>query len=123
MERAGGGIIVNVSSIAGVRALARALPYSAVKAALINYTARQALALAPKHIRVNAIAPGSVEFPGGTWDQRRTSQPELYQATLENPWGRYGRPEEIAQVALFLPSDLASWITGQSIVVDGGQSL
>jgi hypothetical protein len=72
-----------VSSIAGVRALARALPYSAVKAALINYTARQALALAPKHIRVNAIAPGSVEFPGGTWDQRRTSQPELYQATLE----------------------------------------
>jgi 3-oxoacyl-[acyl-carrier protein] reductase len=84
----------------------------------------QGLALAAKQIRVNAIAPGSIEFPGGIWDSRKTSEPELYQRVLKSiPWGRYGSPDEIARVALFLASDLASWVTGQTIVVDGGQSL
>ena len=78
----------------------------------------------PKRIRVNAIAPGSIEFAGGVWDSRRTSDPKLYQATLENiPWGRFGAPEEITKVALFLASDMATWVTGQTIVVDGGQLL
>jgi 3-oxoacyl-[acyl-carrier protein] reductase len=118
------GCIVNISSISGLMAVPRSLPYAAIKAAVINYTMGQGLALAPKQIRVNAIAPGSIEFPGGTWESRKTSQPELYQRTLESiPWGRYGSPEEIAGVALFLASDLASWVTGQTIVVDGGQSL
>jgi 3-oxoacyl-[acyl-carrier protein] reductase len=124
MEKAGSGVIVNISSIAGLMAMARALPYAAVKAALVNYTMGQALALAAKRIRVNAIAPGSIEFPGGVWDQRKRSNPELYRNTLEKiPWGRYGGPEEVAKVALFLASDLASWVTGQTIVVDGGQLL
>jgi 3-oxoacyl-[acyl-carrier protein] reductase len=102
----------------------RSLPYAAVKAAVINYTMGQALALAAKRIRVNAIAPGSIEFPGGVWDQRRKSEPELYRRTLASiPWQRYGTPEEVAAVAVFLASDLASWVTGQTIVVDGGQSL
>jgi 3-oxoacyl-[acyl-carrier protein] reductase len=84
----------------------------------------QGLALAAKRIRVNAIAPGSIEFPGGVWDDRKRSNPELYQATLKSiPWGRLGLPEEIAKVALFLASDMASWVTGQTIVVDGGQLL
>ena len=82
----------------------------------------QGLALAAKQIR--AIAPGSIEFPGGIWESRKTSDPELYQRILKSiPWGRYGSPEDIARVALFLASDLASWVTGQTIVVDGGQSL
>lgn len=118
------GSIVNISSISGLMAVPRTLPYAAIKAALINYTMGQGLALAPKRIRVNAIAPGSIEFPGGVWDQRKTSDPELYQQRLKSiPWGRLGLPEEIAKVALFLASDLASWVTGQTIVVDGGQSL
>jgi len=118
------GCIVNISSISGLMAVPRSLPYAAIKAAVINYTMGQGLALAPKQIRVNCIAPGSIEFPGGTWESRKTEQPELYQRTLESiPWGRYGSPEEIAGVALFLASDLASWVTGQTIVVDGGQSL
>jgi 3-oxoacyl-[acyl-carrier protein] reductase len=124
MERRGGGAIINISSISGLMAVPRSLPYAAVKAALINYTMGQGLALAAKRIRVNAIAPGSIEFEGGVWDHRRMSDPGLYRATLESiPWGRFGRPEEIATVALFLASDLASWVTGQTIVVDGGQSL
>ena len=118
------GSIVNISSISGLLAVARSLPYAAVKAALINYTMGQGLALAPKRIRVNGIAPGSIEFPGGVWENRKTADPDLYQRTLKRiPWGRLGSPEEIAKVALFLASDLASWVTGQTIVVDGGQSL
>jgi 3-oxoacyl-[acyl-carrier protein] reductase len=118
------GSIINIASISGLSAVPRTLPYAAVKAALINYTMGQGLALAPKRIRVNAIAPGSTEFPGGVWESRKSSDPELYQRTLRNiPWGRLGSPEEIAKVALFLASDLASWVTGQTIVVDGGQSL
>src|SRR5262245_15326018 len=118
------GSIINISSISGLMAVARSLPYAAVKAALINYTMGQGLALAPKGIRVNGIAPGSIEFPGGVWDNRKTSDPELYQRVLKGiPWARFGLPEEIAKVALFLASDLASWVTGQTIVVDGGQSL
>ena len=118
------GSIINISSISGLMAVPRTLPYAAVKAALINYTMGQGLALAAKQIRVNAIAPGSTLFPGGVWEARKTSDPELYQRRLEGiPWGRFGSPEDIAKVALFLASDLASWVTGQTIVVDGGQSL
>jgi 3-oxoacyl-[acyl-carrier protein] reductase len=118
------GSIINISSISGLMAVPRTLPYAAIKAALINYTMGQGLALAPKQIRVNAIAPGSTTFPGGVWEGRKISDPELYQRRLEGiPWGRFGSPEDIAKVALFLASDLASWVTGQTIVVDGGQSL
>ncbi|HTO83750.1 MAG TPA: SDR family NAD(P)-dependent oxidoreductase [Methylomirabilota bacterium] len=124
MEKTGGGAVINISSISGFMAVPRSLPYAAVKAALVNYTMGQGLALAPKRIRVNAIAPGSIEFPGGVWDNRRTSDPQLYQRTLDSiPWGRYGTPEEIAKVALFLASEMGSWVTGQTIVVDGGQLL
>ncbi len=124
IDKAGGGAILNISSISGYRASARSAPYAAVKAALINYTQSQAVMLAGKRIRVNAIAPGSIEFPGGTWEKRKTENPALYEATLKSiPWGRYGKPDEIATAALFLVSDLASWVTGQTLTVDGGQFL
>jgi len=124
IERAGGGSIVHISSIAGLHSSARIAPYGAVKAALIQYTTSQGAALAAKKIRVNSVAPGSIEFPGGVWDQRKRDNRKLYDDTLHSiPWGRMGRPEEIASVVLFLASDLASWITGQTIVVDGGQML
>jgi 3-oxoacyl-[acyl-carrier protein] reductase len=65
-----------------------------------------------------------VEFPGGLWEQRRELEPELYQRTLRSiPFGRLGRPEEIAEVALFLASASARWMTGQVLSVDGGQLL
>lgn len=117
-----GGAIVHVASISGLRSSARTPAYGAAKAALIQYTASQAVALADRRIRVNCVAPGSIEFPGGIWDERRRKQPELYDRILRGiPSGRMGRPEEVAQAVLFLASDLASWITGQTLVVDGGQ--
>jgi 3-oxoacyl-[acyl-carrier protein] reductase len=124
LEKAGGGVILNISSISGYGASARSAPYAAVKAALINYTMSQAVMLAPKKVRVNAIAPGSIEFPGGTWEDRKTSNPALYNTILKSiPWGRLGSPEEVANVALFLCSDFSRWVTGQTVIVDGGQSL
>jgi 3-oxoacyl-[acyl-carrier protein] reductase len=124
MEKAGGGAIVNISSISGLLATRRSIPYNAVKAALINLTASQGLVLAEKGIRANAIAPGSIDFPGSLWDERRKAKSPLYAETLATiPSGRFGTPEEIASVALFLASDKAGWITGQTIVVDGGQIL
>jgi 3-oxoacyl-[acyl-carrier protein] reductase len=124
IEKAGGGAILNISSISAYRGSARTAPYAAVKAAVINYTMSQAIALAPKKIRVNAIAPGSIEFPGGIWEKRKTLDPELYDAVLRSiPWGRLGTPDEVANAALFLCSDAATWVTGQTLTVDGGQFL
>ena len=123
LERAGGSII-HISSIAGLRSSVRFPPYGAVKAALIQYTRNQAMRFASKKIRVNCIAPGSIEFPGGMWGNAKTENPAFYKTVLDGiPSGRLGRPEEIASVALFLASDLASWVTGQTIAADGGQAL
>lgn len=124
LERAADGAVVNVSSISAMRATARNPAYGAVKAASIHYTGSQARMLAARGIRVNAVAPGSIEFPGGSWERRRSSDPALYQATLASiPFGRYGTPEEVAEVVLFLASARARWVTGQTVVVDGGQLL
>ena len=80
------------------------------------------MALSDKRIRVNAIAPGSIEFPGGLWEKRKLEEPHLYEATVQRiPARRLGTAQEVANVALFLASDSASWVTGQVIAVDGGQ--
>ena len=122
LEKSGAGAILNISSISGLRATPRTPPYAAVKAAVVNYTLTEASALARKGIRVNCIAPGSIEFPGGTWERARLNNPDLYGRILRSiPFGRLGKPEEVAQVALFLCSPLAGWDTGQTIAVDGGQ--
>jgi 3-oxoacyl-[acyl-carrier protein] reductase len=116
--------ILHTSSIAAFAPRPKGASYAAVKAALSQYTTSQALALAEHRIRVNAIAPGSISFADGLWEQRRVEQPEVYSATLAKiPFGRFGKPEEIAHAALFLASPWAGWITGHTLVVDGGQLL
>lgn len=118
------GSIIHISSTSGLHQSARNPPYGAVKAALMHLTLTHAAKFGAKHIRVNCIAPGSIEFPGGTWDRRKTTDPKLYNAVLNRcRFGRLGTPQEVANVALFLSSDAASWVTGQTIAVDGAQTL
>jgi 3-oxoacyl-[acyl-carrier protein] reductase len=124
LRKANGASILHIASIAALHASPRSAPYAAAKAALMQYTTSQALALASDRIRVNAIAPGSIEFPDGLWDRRREDDPALYEKTLARiPFGRFGLPEEIANVAMLLSSPLAGWVTGQTLSVDGGQLL
>ncbi|MGN6314595.1 MAG: SDR family NAD(P)-dependent oxidoreductase [Rhodanobacteraceae bacterium] len=116
--------ILHTSSIAAFHPRRSGPPYAAMKAALSHYTTSQALELAEHRIRVNAIAPGSIEFAGGVWDRIRQEDPTRHAAVLASiPFGRYGTPEDVAQAALFLASPCARWITGQTLCVDGGQGL
>jgi 3-oxoacyl-[acyl-carrier protein] reductase len=80
--------------------------------------------LAADNIRVNSVAPGSIRFPGGSWDRRVQKDPEGMAAFVkrEIPFGRFGRPEEVGAVVAFLASPKASWISGTSVPVDGCQS-
>ncbi len=124
LERSAQASVVNISSISALRPSVRSPAYAAVKAAMNSYTASQAAMWVKKRIRVNGIAPGSIEFPGGVWDQRKRAGDALYARTLAGmPLGRMGTPEEVAEVALFLASTHARWITGQTLAVDGGQLL
>lgn len=116
--------ILNISSINASVPTPRAAAYSTAKAALNYYTVSLATELARERIRVNALAPGSIEFPGGLWDRRRDTEPALYQQIRERiPFGGFGNVEDVANTALFLCSPAARWITGQVLAVDGGQSL
>jgi 3-oxoacyl-[acyl-carrier protein] reductase len=121
MKERGGGSIVHVSSGSGLEA-GSPPAYAAAKAALISHSKTMAIALAPHKIRVNVLAPGSIEFPGGVWDRMRQEQRTVYDQVLGTiPTGRMGTAEEVANAAVFLASERASWITGVCLRVDGGQ--
>ncbi|MFQ5513560.1 MAG: SDR family NAD(P)-dependent oxidoreductase [Myxococcota bacterium] len=121
MEAQGGGVIIHISSTSGLEA-GSPPAYAAVKAALISHAKTLAIQLAPRGIRVNCVAPGSIEFPGGIWERVRTENPAHYEAMRGTiPFGRLGRDDEVADAVVYLASRRASWITGVTLAVDGGQ--
>lgn len=119
-----GGSIINIASGSGLNPSVRTPAYGAAKAAVIHYTRTQAATLIRQGIRVNCVAPGSIEFPGGLWATRKETDPATYNAALAScPNGRMGTAEEVANVVVFLASPLASWVTAQIVSVNGGQGL
>jgi 3-oxoacyl-[acyl-carrier protein] reductase len=122
MEKAGGGSIINIASIYG-REAGGPLTYNSSKAALISFTKMLARELAPKGIRVNSVAPGSILYPGGTWEKRFKENPAFERDFISHdfPAGRLGRPEEVGYAVAMLASPRASWITGVCLPVDGAQ--
>lgn len=122
MQQAGGGAAVIIASISGWKPAPRP-QYGAAKAAEIYLAMELGRELASEGIRVNAVSPGSIMFPGGGWDSLRERDPERVERFIERefPFGRLGTPEEVADVVVFLLSERASWISGTNICVDGAQ--
>jgi 3-oxoacyl-[acyl-carrier protein] reductase len=123
MKKKQSGSIINITSIYG-RESGGKVTYNNAKAALISFTKALANEVAPYGIRVNSVAPGSILHPTGNWQRRLEENPEGIRKFVQEqiPAGRFGTPEEIANVVVFLASNKASWIVGATINVDGGQS-
>lgn len=120
MVKAGGGVIVNTASVAGIIADAGMAPYVAAKHAVIGLTKAAAIDYAKSGIRVNALAPGLVETP---MTERWLADPAMRAELLAAPlMGRAGKPEELANTVLYLCSPMATFATGQVFIIDGGQT-
>ncbi|MHA1569163.1 MAG: SDR family NAD(P)-dependent oxidoreductase [Alphaproteobacteria bacterium] len=119
VARGRGGAIVNMSSVNAILAIGNQIPYSISKGGVMQLTRVMSIALAEHNIRVNAIGPGTIDTDMG----KTVMQDEAARRTImsRTPLGRIGKVEEIAAVALFLASDESSYITGQTIYVDGGR--
>jgi NAD(P)-dependent dehydrogenase (short-subunit alcohol dehydrogenase family) len=119
MEQSGGGSIVNISSVAGLRGSPGAIAYSATKWALRGMTKAAAIDLAPRKIRVNSVHPGPIDT-----EMLKVRTPEQNQQRLQLvPMKRMGTAEEVASLVLFLLSDESGYITGAEVAIDGGVSL
>ncbi len=124
MLKSANGCLLFISSIAGVEAFGAPVDYSTAKSALIAFSKNIARKLA-KEVRVNVIAPGNIMFPGGSWDKKYKDNPERVKSFIRDnvPMDRFGTPNEIADASLFLCSERAGFITGATLVIDGGQTV
>ena len=117
MVAQGSGRIVNLSSISALRPDERGVHYTATKAAVIAATKSMALALAPYHIAVNAVAPGLTNTAQPRYGM---TEEQILEREKTIPWGRMAQPEDIARAVLYLVSDLSEYVTGQTLFVNGG---
>jgi 3-oxoacyl-[acyl-carrier protein] reductase len=124
MQRRRRGAFLAIASIAGLEAVAAPLPYVAAKSALLAFSKNLARSVAADGVRVNVLSPGNVLVPGGAWARRLDADVARTTAYIESevPMRRFGRPEEVADVAVFACSDRASFMTGACLVADGGQT-
>lgn len=123
LERKSGSITL-INSIVSLEATPAPLPYSAAKAALLNYANNLSRRVASDGIRVNSVAPGNIFFPGGSWEKHLEARKDEVQDYImkEVPMRRFGTPEEVASAVVYLSSPRASFITGACLLVDGGQT-
>ena len=117
------GSLLFISSITGVEAIGAPINYSTAKSALIAFSKNLSKKLAGR-VRVNAIAPGNINFPGSSWEEKIKADERKVKEIINNvPMKRFGTPKEIANSAVFLSSDKASFITGALLIIDGGQTV
>lgn len=123
MKERKSGSIVCISSIAGCEAISAPLPYSAAKAALLNFVKNTSNIVADHGIRINAISPGNVLAEGGTWERKINEDRDKVMSYINStvPLKDFATPSDIGNLALYLVSDLARFITGANFVIDGGQ--
>lgn len=121
LEKSDSGSVVSIASSAATEEFLGPQPFSALKAAAINFTSHMSQAVAPKGIRMNSVSPGPIDFEGGVWDMIKGAMPELYdQVEKSIPLGRMGTPEEVAKAIVFVASPACPFMTGANILVDGG---
>ncbi len=121
LEKSDAASIVIMSSTAGTETFIVPQAFNAMKAALLTYAKQLGQAIGPKGIRVNAVSPGPIAFPGGNWEAIKGAAPALYDATeAQFALGRWGGPDEVAKTIVFLASPASSYTTGTNVVIDGG---
>jgi len=121
LEKSECGSVVSIASSAATEEFLGPQPFSALKAATINFTSHMSHAVAPKGIRMNCVSPGPVTFEGGVWEQIKDAMPELFeQVKASVALGRMGTAEEVAKAIVFVASPACPYMTGANILVDGG---
>jgi NAD(P)-dependent dehydrogenase (short-subunit alcohol dehydrogenase family) len=121
LEASGQGSIVVISSTNALETFYVPMAYNAMKAALITYAKQLSQFVGRKNIRVNSVCPGPIYFEGGAWEMIKSTNQKMYDATLRAmPNGRFGAPDEVARVVVFLASPAASLVTGANVVADNG---